>query len=140
VVEIVAARASVESATRIVGSGPVTIASVGEAMIGVVADGCGQAGWVAGCGAPDCVRRGRVSACCWAKVSETNNDCASSTVTTLRAKELRILCESDAAQLSGRAYRWPHGTTKDLRARDFAGCSPHLSETCSSHEPGGYVI
>jgi hypothetical protein len=44
VVEITAERASVLNATRIVGSGPVTTASVGEDMIGVAdEEGCGQA-------------------------------------------------------------------------------------------------
>ena len=55
--EIVAERASVFSATRIFGSGPVVVVSVGVEMIGVVADGGVQTG---------CARRGRVSGgvCC----------------------------------------------------------------------------
>jgi hypothetical protein len=57
VVEITAERASVVSATRILGSGSLLVVSVGAEMIGVVADGGVQTG---------CVRRGRVSGgvCC----------------------------------------------------------------------------
>ena len=57
VVEIVAERASVVSATRIVGSGPLIAVSTGDVITGVDAAGAGHAG---------CVRRGRVASrvCC----------------------------------------------------------------------------
>src|ERR1700754_323044 len=89
-----AERASVVSATRILGSGPLTTARFGDEMIGVVAAGCGHAG---------CALRGRVSVevcCCCARIGERNNACASSTMITLRAREQRIF-----KVLSGVSYR-----------------------------------
>ena len=75
-----AERASVVSATRIVGSGPIVV-KAGEAMMGVVADGDVQTG---------CVRRGRVSCCC-ADAMGRKSDCASTNVMTRRARELHIM-------------------------------------------------
>jgi hypothetical protein len=44
VVEITADRASVTSATRIVGSGPIVAARLGDVTMGVEAEGAGHAG------------------------------------------------------------------------------------------------
>jgi len=74
-----AERALVVKATRIVGSGPVTMDRFGVVMTGVAAAGAGHADWA---------RRGRVS--CWPAAIVRNNDCASSKAVTLRPRELRI--------------------------------------------------
>src|ERR1044071_1681024 len=69
-----AERASVLSATRIVGSGPGSGVKLGDVMIGVVAEGGVQTG---------CARLGRVS-CCWAIATGRTSDCTSSKTITLR--------------------------------------------------------
>src|SRR5215208_7751903 len=72
-----AERASVVSATRIVGSGPASGVRLGGVMIGVAAEGGVQTG---------CVRLGRVSSriCCWAIARGRTSDCTSSEAITLR--------------------------------------------------------
>jgi hypothetical protein len=74
---MIAERASVVRATRMVGSGPANAVKAGVGMTGVDTDGAGQTGWV---------RRGRVFSpvCCWAIAMGSRSECASSKEITLR--------------------------------------------------------
>ena len=87
VVEMTAERASVVSATRIVGSGPANGVRVGAVMTGVEAAGAGHAG---------CVRRGLVFSpgCCWAIAMGRQSECASSKDITLRI--VRIVLQNQS--------------------------------------------
>src|SRR5215212_4242503 len=95
-----AERASVVSATRIVGSGPASGVRVGGVMIGVAAEGGVQTG---------CVRLGRVSSrvCCWAIARGRTSDCTSS-----KAITLRIVADSTTKPGMGLPFSiWWNGTS-----------------------------